>query len=134
MFQRVTRAAVTDSYAPLTAAEKHIGAQRRSPADAQIHFLCRVHKTAAVHKRTFEFLDETITGMIRSALAVRSGASMVRFRESLAAEIASRLEVLEGSAPREQHAYRHDILSIFATGGSKVLTRRILLLLCPNGD
>ena len=133
LFSRFTRAAVTDSYSAIISAERTIGRERGPKQHAQIHVRCQVHKTATVHTRTFAFLEPTISGMIRAALAVRNGPSMVRFREAMASEIDSRLEILQGVAPPEAQSYRKQVISVFVNHGSKIIVRRIIMVVCPNG-
>ena len=96
--------------------------------------LCDVHKTSAVHEKTFAMVGEDVSGMIRTALALRNGAAIQRFRRCLADEIGSRLEIREGYASQEATIYKRQVLATFVPHGSKKLMRRILLALLPNGD
>ena len=79
-------------------------------------------------------LDATISGMIRTALAVRCGAGMQRFRKCMSEEVASRLEILNGAPPLSAVAYKRKLLQIFVRHGASVATKRLLLWLAPNGD
>ena len=133
-FQRCTRGAVTESAAPLGTAERHIQSSRGHPRSANLHVKCQVHKTSIVHGTKFTFLSGTVSGMIRAALSLRSGAAMIRFREVMAAEIATRLEILVGTSTEDARAYRRDVISIFVRHGSNVLARRVLTVLLPNGE
>lgn len=133
-FRRCTRAAVTDSYSAIVAAERHIAAARKTPADPNVHIKCQVHRCSTAHGLAFAFVDPVLTGLIRTALALRNGSAMVRFRECLTAEIASRLKVCEGGPEPSAVAYKRSIISIFVNHGAKVLARRMILCLLPNGD
>lgn len=59
---------------------------------------------------------------------------MSRFRKCMREEIASRFEVKSGTPSREAQSYKCAILQTFVRHGTCVATRRILLVLCPNGD
>ena len=52
----------------------------------------------------------------------------------MSAEIASRLEILEGAPERGAIEYRRHIVHAFVNHGTKILARRMLLCLLPNGD
>ena len=95
-FKTSTRAAVTDSASSLPAVEQHIARQRRQPPLQSLHIKCQVHKTSTMHGQVFSFIDPTVSGMVRAALAVRNGASMIRFREAVKAEVTYRLDIIEG--------------------------------------
>ena len=134
-FQQVTRAATTDAFSGNKLAEASIGVERAlAGQNSSLHVLCDVHGTAGVYDKTFAPLDPFITGVIRTALSLRTGAAMARFRHCLRLEIASRLEVFEGACPREAVDYKERVVKMFVSHGSKVTTRRALLALCPNGD
>jgi hypothetical protein len=131
-WRRATRAATTDAYAANICAECSICKDRNSTPG--IHVKCEVHKCAGVYNKTFSVLDDTIKGVIRVALSLRNGAAMARFRVCLKAEIASRLQILHGRASQDAIEYKKKILRLFLSHGRSVQTRRILLILCPNGD
>ena len=131
-FRRLTRGAVTESYSALVATEKHVAASRSKPAKANLHIRCQVHKTSTVHEQLSHFVESTVSGMVNAALALRSGASFVRFKECLVAEVKSRLEVIEGHCSDEALRYRASILHIFVRHGAKVQAKRLLLLLLPK--
>ena len=134
-FKSTTRAATSDAFSGDIASEKSIAMQRRRKKDDNaLHILCDVHGTAGVHDKTFLPLDSQISGLINTALALRSGAAMSRVRKCLMAEIASHLGVLQGSPPEAAEAYKRTMLRIFIRHGSATLTKRALLSLCPNGD
>ena len=57
-----------------------------------------------------------------------------RWRMCLKDEIKSRWEHLYGCAPDEALQYKSKILRLFVSNGRSVQVRRVLLILCPNGD
>ena len=132
LFRRCTRSAVTDSYSAIVAAERQVAADRRAPMDQVVHMKCQVHKTSTCHGLTFSFDEPEITGLIRCALALRSGSSMIRFKECIDDEIRTRLEILEGAPDRGAIAYRRNIIKTFVNHGSMVLARRLLLAVLPK--
>ena len=133
-FKRTTRAVSTDAYAANICAEKSI-ASDRSKGDANtLHSLCDVHGTAGCYNKVFHPFDKYVSGIIHIALALRSGAAMVQFRRCLREEIASRLEIIQGSPPQEVVDYKKQIVRLFVNHGNAVHTRRALLAICPNGD
>ena len=50
------------------------------------------------------------------------------------AEISSRYEVLYGNATQEAMDYKRKMLRLFLSNGRAIQTRRILLIICPNGE
>lgn len=130
-FRHRTRAAVTDAHAANVAAEPQICNERQANG---IHILCDIHKTAAVHEKTLAMVDSTVTGLIQTALALRTGGAMVTFRTCLREEIASRLVLRHGFPPKEAVEYKKKVLRVFVSHGTGVIVRRLLLILCPNGD
>ena len=75
-----------------------------------------------------------ISGVIRVALALRTGSAMVRFRSCLRQDIFSRLKILSGVAPPEAVEYRRKALRLFLSHGRAVEARRALLAVLPNGE
>lgn len=132
-FELVTRAATTDAYSANIAAEASIAEERQSPCHS-LHWTCTIHATAGVYGKTFAPLDEHISGVIRVALSMRSGAAMSRFRKCLREEIGSRLQIKAGKPPPEALSYKMTILRLFVRHGAAVTTRATLLALCPNGE
>ena len=78
-----------------------------------LHIDCEVRKTSGVHEDVFALpkLDSNISGMINCALALRSGASMVRFRSCLRQEVMSRLHIRYGLAPAGAKEYKRKALA-----------------------
>ena len=134
MFLRCTRVAATDSNSAIGAAEAAISSERWGPQSTHLRILCDVHKTSGVHEKTLELVSDDISGMIRTALAIRNGSAMARFQTCLAQEIESRLEVLQGQHSAEAVAYTRNVLRVFCSHGPKTLLRRHLLVMVPNAD
>ena len=135
-FKSYTRAVTTDAFSGNKAAEGGI-AQERAKGEGHhgsLHLLCAVHATAGVYDRCFSLVDAHITGVIRAALALRSGAAMARFRACLREEIGSRLEIKTGFPSAAASNYKKQACRLFVSHGQAALTRRALLALCPNGD
>ena len=94
-WRRRTRGAVTDGDTTLAVVERNVTA-RRWGVDGSLHITCEVHKQALVQEKTFSLIGDDTSGMIRTALALRNGAATGIFRQCMAQEIASRLEILDG--------------------------------------
>lgn len=134
-FKGHTRAVTTDAFSGNKTAEASIMQDRAAATTgSSLHILCDVHATAGVYDKVFAPLDSFVTGVIRTALSLRSGAAMHRFRRCLRQEIEARLEVVEGVPPRSATDYKKKIIKVFVTHGGKAVTRRALLALCPNGE
>ena len=100
LFKGFTRAATTDGHPSNAAAERSIGEDRNAAGNhTGLHLLCGVHRTALVYSKTLAFVDAEVSGAIRTALALRTGSAMVRFRRCLRDEIGSRLGILPGTPP-----------------------------------
>ena len=97
-----------------------------------LHQVCDIHAFVGVYNKTFNLLDEHITGVIRAALSLRCGSSMARFRKCLREEIESRFEICDGVPPLASRAYRRMVVQLFAANGNAVVERRTLLALCPK--
>ena len=135
VFKRQSRIATTDSHPANILCEQHIARERGDPAQSDnLHQLCDVHKLQTCHEKEMALVAEDVSGMVNLALSLRNGANMERFRACLADEIASRLEVLEGSCPPEAKAHKKRVLGHFIRHGASVATRRLLLVVGPNGD
>ena len=134
LFSHRTRAAATDSYSAILAAEASLCEDRWGSANTFLQSLCDIHKTATTHEKTFSLFSKEVTGMIRTALALRNGAAMSRFRRCLAEEISSRLVILEGQCSADAMSYKRFVLRRFVQNGANAISRRILLVLCPTGD
>lgn len=132
-FSHKCRLACTDSNKSNAVAERML-LQDRGNAWKGLHTFCEVHKSATAHEKTFSLQPQTLQGMIRCALALRTGSSMTRFRKCLRAEVASRFEVKHGSPPSDALQYKQQVLRLFVSHGSKLAMRRVLLAYCPNGD
>ena len=135
-FAGLTRAVCTYAFSGNIGAELSIANDRSaiSSGCSSLHLLCGVHATAGCYTKTFALLNPHITGVIRAALALRTGAAMSRFRDCLRMEIASRLAVKDGLAPAGALQYKVAVCRLFVSHGRSVVTRRALLALCPNGE
>ena len=136
LFKARLRATCTDRGSGNAPCERALAAERFKWPQGRVQWACEVHKTATIHEEVLNVqpLDATISGMIRTALALRSGTGMQRFREALVQEVRSRLQVLCGPPPREATAYRRTMLNMFVRHGASTATKRLLLVLCPNGE
>lgn len=132
-FEQRVRAAHTDAGAPNFSCEKMLS-NVRAPEFKLLHRLCDIHRTSLVHGKTFALLDDNVRGMIACALSLRVGSAMTRFRRCLKAEIESRLQILHGQPPRDATRYKLAVLRLFVSQGRNLAVRRLLLVMCPNGD
>ena len=133
-FGSVTRAACTDGAAPNLAAERAISRRRGLPRAASLHLLCGVHCTALVYNKTMAPLDSDVSSAIQTALSLRNGAAMSRFRRALRQEIESRLDIKEGYPSPDATRYKKMMLRVFSAPGDTSDSRRALLAMIPNGD
>ena len=77
---------------------------------------------------------ETITGVIRNALSLNSGAQLQVFRRALAEEIRHRgVRVRQGAPPSRVRLHRERMVRLFCNGTFKD-EKRMLLNHLPNGD
>jgi hypothetical protein len=133
-FKGRTRAVTTDGFSANPVAENSIASDRNGGVSNRLHVICDTHGVAGVYGKVFKPLDRHITGVIRTAMSLRNGAAMARWRKCLRLEVVDRLELLDGSPPREATEYKKFILRLFVSHGACLLMRRILLILCPNGE
>ena len=89
-FKHASRVATTDSRTALIASEFTL-AKDRSPVATTAHVKCSVHKAATVHAWSFSIVDDTVSSMVKLALALRTGRAVQAFRLCLAEKIPSRL-------------------------------------------
>ena len=97
-FRRRLRCVTTDAYAPNLACERPLWKLRKCDGS---HFLCDFHNTSRAHAKSLSPLGETVTGLIRTALSLRTGGAMVQLRQCLRGEIASRVVLRHGCPPAE---------------------------------
>lgn len=133
LFSQATRVVCTDRYAANTMAEKSLSDDRGAPW-SHLHLHCDIHRTASAHTKTFCLMESNIRGMIHTSLALGNGAAMEKFRSCLRDEVGSRFEVLHGRPTTEANMYRKSMINLFVSHGSRVPLRRLLLIMCPNGD
>lgn len=131
-FRQATRAVCTDRNAANLGAEREVSQDRG--LGPSLHVPCDIHKTASCYSKTFCLTDGAIKGMINTALALKTGSSMTRFRQCLREEVASRFVVKTGQPSLEATTHKRHVLRTFVRHGSSLATRRVLLSLCPNGD
>ena len=134
VFGACVRAATTDAHVSNIAAEQSIGRARGVDTGGALHLLCGIHATALVYKKTLHPLDDDVSSAIQVALSLRNGAAMTRFRAALREEIATRLKIYSGRAPRAATQYKRNVLRIFCAPGDTSDSRRALLALIPNGE
>ncbi len=131
-----TRIACTDAGSDNAPCERAYAHTVFGSADLLLHFFCQVHKLATTTGKVFALaeLDRTIRGMVYVALSLRYLGAMVRFRTALRKEIRSRFRLLRGQPSRDAQQYKANILNMFVSHASSTLTKRLLLVLFPNGD
>ena len=93
---------------------------------------CACHEQMLLEN--FSLMEDHITGMVRCALSLRVGAAMNVFRRCMRDEIADRLDIKFGRCPPDAVAHKKAVLRLFVSHGRKAMMRRLLLVLCPNGD
>jgi len=133
LFKENLRAVCTDAAASNLACEREVAADR-GPQWSTLHTLCDVHVTSRCYSKTFSLMEDHITGMVRCALSLRVGAAMNVFRRCMRDEIADRLDIKFGRCPPDAVAHKKAVLRLFVSHGRKAMMRRLLLVLCPNGD
>ena len=136
LFTHATRAVCTDRGSENAPCERSIAAEYFGGPPGLLHVFCEVHMTSGCHQKLFSIpeLDKTVHGLINTALALRSGPAMMRFRKCLRDEVSSRLQVLHGAPTRAAQRYTSSVLTMFAQRGPNIDQKRLLLQLCPNGD
>ena len=82
-FAGFSRVVTTDAAAPNFVCERLIH-ERRSCASADfMHATCDLHGSANVYSKTFHLMEKEISGVVRTALALRTGSAMSRLRMCL---------------------------------------------------
>ena len=98
-------------------------------------FACEVHITSNIFKKTYQqLMPQHVTGMLRTALSLRSGAALGLFRRCLAATINQKLVLLAGSPARGALEHKQACMEIFLTDVSSSLLQRVIVASLPNGD
>lgn len=98
----------------------------------KLHISCDIHKAHAIAGAMFSLCPDSATGMIRTALAIRSGW-MSRLRACLKRLIRRKLRIYHYTQPPESsHEYRDFMISTFfsACNSAELAALRFLL----NGD
>ena len=135
LFTLQHRVGCTDAHPSNSQCEAGVAATRGPPEQSvNVHRFCDIHRLSGCHEKVFGLVDADVRGMIHAALSLRNGSAMQRFRLCLRNEVRSRLDILVGRPPQDAIEYKTRALRLFVTHGASVATRRILLVLCPNGD
>ena len=107
------RGVQTDSHPSNIAAERSILIRRLLLAWTLIHFLCRIHTGARIHKFVFALVAFFVKGMTRFQLSISLNSEIVKFRQALRAEIKSRNIVIRaGPPPQDAIHYRRFMLRL----------------------
>ena len=93
-FRMKLRLTTTDHAKGNVAAEQQI--LQVSPGWLGLSFVCVVHVLARCHTRSFELLEETVSGLINFSLSLSMGSSMVAFRRALSKVVHQGLVVKRG--------------------------------------
>ena len=130
------RGATTDRGAENKPCERAIADMLYHGQAGLLHTFCEVHMTAGIHKKVFAQpgLDPVVSGAIRTALSLRNGAAMLRFRKALREEVQSRLQVCRGVPAPEARRYRQAAITMFMQRGPHISKRRLLMAMVPNGE
>ena len=80
--------------------------ESRGFGDTNVNIDCNVHIAANCFTKTFKLLEGNIRGMAQFALSLGSSQAMGRFRDAIAEEVRSRLEVKRGCCSEEGLAYK----------------------------
>ena len=135
-FRLRLRASTTDRASANLSCEKAMAKSLTGGAFQGLHLGCDVHVASRTHGRVFSLVEPTVTGVLRHALSLQGGAHMNLFRKAIRLEIRSRggVVVKIGAASREARQHRELMLRLFAARGRCIISRRVLLMLLPNGD
>ena len=127
------RVASCDSAPYNSKAFTSMGAARGQTSSLQLH--CEVHDVSRAFSSTFDgLLPQHVSGIISSALSLRTSGMLATFRECLAEEVAARLVIMQGEPSPEARAHKERVMATMSSGGSKNLAQLVVLSLLPNGD
>lgn len=132
-FQRRIRIAMTDAAAYKTKCERHI-MEGRSSACTHIHLYCDVHVLAGIHRRVYDVVDGTISGMIAVALSVSHAGQVSMLRMSLRKVLAARLRLVYCEASASAAVYRDNMLNLFLGRSAETAKVRAAITRCASGD
>lgn len=132
-FHHQCRAVCTDS-APVNIVCERKVAKQRGDECSRLHILCEVHRVSLIHGKTLSLLSENIKGMIKTALCLRTGTTLNKFRLCLRDEIDARVEILHGRPSNEAILHKRRLFALFLRHGRNLLLKRLLMTVCPNGD
>ena len=133
-FQHKARIVCVDKAGANAKAERGLVADR-SPAWSSGVLPCEVHITSTIFKKTYPvYMPEHVSGLLHTALSLRSGPSLGLFRRCLAKTIERQLVIMHGSPPREATQHKQTCMEIFMSDCSSSLVQRVLLANLPNGD
>ena len=133
-FKFKVRATTTDQAAANHSAETAFMQGRSEQNWAHLHLPCNMHIIAKAHSRSFDIVQNQISGMLNFALSLSLGGNMLKFRVSLIAVVRQRLQIIVGHPPADAQAYRQFILSHFCSSGRNLAVKRFLLEHFANGD
>ena len=125
----------TDDAASNNLCESSVAAVAKHGQWKMMHDLCEVHIVASVYKAMYQLLHVEFQGVLHFALSTKHGAAMNVFRKALRLEIRSRgVRICQGASPTRCKTYSENMVRIFCSSGGHLLSRKMLLLLLPNGD
>ena len=137
-FSKVVDVVTSDDYSGNHAGErilKDLEAGDRAGKDfTRLHVTCDVHKIHGCAKTLFDLLPGFSSGLIKSALALRTG-QMARFRTALREVLSERLRVYQGephSIGVDIQHHQNQVLATFFTGCSQ--SSRLAIQKLLNGD
>ena len=135
-FKLRLRGSTTDRASANLLCEKAMAGSLQGAAFVGLHLGCDVHAVSRIHSKVFSLVEPTVSGVLRHALSLQGGAHMNLFRKAIRQEIRSRGGVIvrRGAASLEARRHRELMLRLFAARGRCILSRRVLLMLLPNGD
>ena len=125
----------TDDAASNNLCESSVAAVAKHGQWKMMHDLCEVHIVASVYKAMYQLLHVEFQGVLHFALSTKHGAAMNVFRKALRLEIRSRgVRICQGASPTRCKTYSENMVRIFCSSGGHLFSRKMLLLLLPNGD
>ena len=136
-FEAPARLSCSDQHPSNARSESAVQGERseRCMAATSVHGPCEVHITALIHKKTLpDFFGEDITGILHTGLALRTAATMDKFRRALRDEILDTLTIKAGCPPAEATRFRSHMIDVFVSRGKNAIKKRLILSTLPNGD
>ena len=131
-FRFRARVVCSDRYAAQLAAERGIATARKEWSF--LHTACEIHMSTAAQAQALHLMDDSISGMIRTAVSLKLGGWMRAFRHCLVQEVLDTLDVQQGQASLEAKAFRMAAATIFGGAGVRRRVLQTVLSFLPNGD